>query len=137
MRAGYFVVGAIVGYVVWQQMRPHLLRQRRETQIKLDWNATSQKFTSKTRDRRLRAKKHDEVVWEIKDDPHEPLPGDAEVEIRFQNDRSPLDSRRPKGRQKANGEVTTHQPDVYTYTVWYVSPASEYCMEDPDLEILP
>ena len=134
---GSFLLGAVAGMAAGHFLLPALRAQRRETEIKLDWNAVTGKFTSRTRDQRLRARKHDEVVWSVREDHHHPLPADADVEIRFRDDRSPLDARRPKGHGNAKGRVTTHEPDVYTYAVWYVSPEAQYCMEDPDLEILP
>jgi hypothetical protein len=62
--------------------------------------------------------------------------GDREVELRFTDDDTPLDVRRPRHRRFI---VTRVRPDArvgaYKYALWAVGAGGDYQLEDPELEI--
>lgn len=62
--------------------------------------------------------------------------GGREVEIRFANDDTPLEVRRPKHQRfiqaKVRGDASLGR---FKYALWAVGPGGEYMLEDPELEI--
>jgi len=129
-----FLVGGALGLLIGK--RKVRASERRPTEIKLKWESGAQKFTAKTRDQKLKAHWGDFVSWDVKEDHAMALPANAAVEIRFDDDNSPLHTKRPRDRKDVGSLVTGHE-GLYHYQVWYVAPEAQYCMEDPDLEILP
>ena len=67
--------------------------------------------------------------------------GEAAVELRFEDDDSPLFKKRPRGKKENNKrtirDIITFgaRKETYKYEVWYVSDAESYRMEDPEIQI--
>jgi hypothetical protein len=62
--------------------------------------------------------------------------GGREIELRFANDDTPLDVRRPKHlrfiQAKVRGDAALRR---FKYALWAVGPGGDYMLEDPELEI--
>jgi hypothetical protein len=87
----------------------------------------------------LHARKLQSPHWDIYD-PDGCL-GEAAVELRFNNDDSPLFKQRPRSKTENNKRTIRDiitlgaRKETYKYEVWYVSDTESYRMEDPEIQI--
>lgn len=136
MRSLFTVLAAIVGGLFTY----FALRHRQAATATIFVRRQGGKCMTSTSPYRLHVEKGQTVVWEI-DDQQNCLGDDANVELRFENDDSATETRRPKDK-KAKGkrridDKVKEQPskEHYKYTTFYTSPTEEYEMEDPEMQI--
>ena len=89
---------------------------------------------SHTHPQTLRARRGSNIDWEIV---NEDCPGDPLIDLQFENDDSPVQNRRPRGRRRINDRVRGNAHiRTYKYTVYLIAAdGTRFPMEDPEIQI--